>query len=80
MFCLKEEQEKQCVELLKTRATHHFALAYWYILYRVKANVLFYNKPASKEAWTKDVWIYDYRTMCITPVRIQCEWRICKTS
>ncbi|MBN2279571.1 MAG: SAM-dependent DNA methyltransferase [Candidatus Marinimicrobia bacterium] len=29
----------------------------------VKANVLFFvNKPASKEAWTKDVWIYDYRT------------------
>jgi type I restriction enzyme M protein len=29
----------------------------------VKANVLFFdNKPASKTAWTKDVWIYDYRT------------------
>ena len=29
----------------------------------VKANVLFFvNKPASKEAWTKEVWIYDYRT------------------
>jgi type I restriction enzyme M protein len=29
----------------------------------VKANVLFFNnKPASKEAHTKEVWIYDYRT------------------
>ncbi|MDF7807287.1 class I SAM-dependent DNA methyltransferase [Pontiellaceae bacterium B12219] len=29
----------------------------------VKANVLFFrNKPASKTAWTKDVWFYDYRT------------------
>ncbi|WP_292388018.1 HsdM family class I SAM-dependent methyltransferase [Methanosarcina sp. UBA5] len=29
----------------------------------VKANVLFFEaKPASKESWTKEVWIYDYRT------------------
>ena len=29
----------------------------------VKANVLFFtNKPANKNAWTKEVWIYDYRT------------------
>ena len=29
----------------------------------VKANVLFFdNKPASKDPWTKEVWIYDYRT------------------
>jgi type I restriction enzyme M protein len=29
----------------------------------VKANVLFFdNKPASKDPWTKDVWIYDLRT------------------
>ena len=29
----------------------------------VKANVLFFtNKPASKEAWTKEIWFYDYRT------------------
>jgi type I restriction enzyme M protein len=29
----------------------------------VKANVLFFdNKPANKAAWTKEVWIYDYRT------------------
>ncbi len=29
----------------------------------VKANVLFFdNKPASKDHWTKDLWIYDLRT------------------
>lgn len=29
----------------------------------VKANVLFFdNRPGAKQAWTKDVWIYDYRT------------------
>lgn len=29
----------------------------------VKANVLFFEaKPASKEPWTREVWIYDYRT------------------
>lgn len=29
----------------------------------VKANVLFFDaKQASKEPWTKEVWIYDYRT------------------
>lgn len=29
----------------------------------VKANVIFFDlKPASKEPWTKNVWVYDYRT------------------
>lgn len=29
----------------------------------VKANVLFFdNKPAAKKPWTKNIWIYDYRT------------------
>ena len=29
----------------------------------VKANVLFFdNKPAARDPWTKEVWIYDYRT------------------
>jgi type I restriction enzyme M protein len=29
----------------------------------VKANVIFFdNKPAAKKPWTKEVWIYDYRT------------------
>jgi type I restriction enzyme M protein len=29
----------------------------------VKANVIFFDaKPAAKEPWTKEIWIYDYRT------------------
>ena len=29
----------------------------------VKANVLFFDrKPASETPWTKDLWIYDFRT------------------
>jgi type I restriction enzyme M protein len=29
----------------------------------VKANVLFFDKkPAAKEAWTKELWVYDFRT------------------
>jgi type I restriction enzyme M protein len=29
----------------------------------VKANVVFFdNKPSSKDAWTKAIWVYDYRT------------------
>ena len=29
----------------------------------MKANVVFFdNKPANKDPWTKEVWIYDYRT------------------
>ncbi len=29
----------------------------------VKANVVFFdNKPSSKTAWTKEIWVYDYRT------------------
>ncbi|WP_370385352.1 HsdM family class I SAM-dependent methyltransferase [Marinobacter salsuginis] len=29
----------------------------------VKANILFFdNRPASPDAWTKEVWFYDYRT------------------
>ncbi|MFB9865636.1 class I SAM-dependent DNA methyltransferase [Rufibacter immobilis] len=29
----------------------------------VKANVVFFdNKPSSKDPWTKEIWVYDYRT------------------
>ena len=29
----------------------------------VKANAVFFdNKPSSKEPWTKEIWVYDYRT------------------
>lgn len=52
-------------ELLKTTELHTILRLPTGIFYAngVKANVLFFdNKPASKESWTKDVWIYDYRT------------------
>jgi len=51
-------------ELLKTTELHTILRLPTGIFYAqgVKANVLFFdNKPASKNAWTKDVWIYDYR-------------------
>jgi type I restriction enzyme M protein len=51
-------------ELLKTTELHTILRLPTGIFYAqgVKANVLFFdNKPASKSAWTKEVWIYDYR-------------------
>ncbi len=52
-------------ELLKTTELHTILRLPTGIFYAqgVKANVLFFdNKPASKNAHTKDIWIYDYRT------------------
>ncbi len=52
-------------ELMKTTELHTILRLPTGIFYRqgVKANVLFFdNKPASKEAWTKEIWIYDFRT------------------
>ncbi|MBI1287921.1 MAG: N-6 DNA methylase [Flavobacteriales bacterium] len=52
-------------ELMKTTELHTILRLPTGIFYAngVKANVLFFdNKPASKEAWTKEVWVYDYRT------------------
>jgi type I restriction enzyme M protein len=52
-------------ELMKTTELHTILRLPTGIFYAhgVKANVLFFdNKPASKEAWTQDLWIYDYRT------------------
>ena len=57
-----EEIRKQ---LLKTTELHTILRLPTGIFYAqgVKANVLFFNnRPASKEAWTKEVWFYDYRT------------------
>ncbi|NQE44670.1 hypothetical protein C5S31_01440 [ANME-1 cluster archaeon GoMg2] len=66
MYCLKEVLEKQSVKnILKTTDLHTILRLPTGIFYKqgVKANVLFFdNKPASKEAWTKEVWIYDFRT------------------
>ena len=52
-------------QLMKTAELHTILRLPTGVFYAhgVKANVLFFNnKPASKEAWTKEVWIYDYRT------------------
>jgi type I restriction enzyme M protein len=52
-------------ELMKTTDLHTILRLPTGIFYAqgVKANVLFFdNKPAAKEPWTKEVWIYDYRT------------------
>lgn len=52
-------------ELIKTTELHTILRLPTGIFYAqgVKANVLFFdNKPASKDPWTKDVWIYDYRS------------------
>ncbi len=52
-------------QLLKTANLHTILRLPTGIFYAqgVKANVLFFeNKPASKGAWTKDIWFYDYRT------------------
>jgi len=52
-------------ELMKTTDLHTILRLPTGIFYAqgVKANVLFFdNKPAAREACTKDVWIYDYRT------------------
>ena len=52
-------------ELMKTTELHTILRLPTGIFYAqgVKANVLFFdNKAASRDAWTKDVWFYDYRT------------------
>ena len=52
-------------ELLKATELHTILRLPTGIFYAqgVKANVLFFdNKPAAKTPWTKDIWIYDYRT------------------
>lgn len=57
-----EEVRKQ---LMKTTELHTILRLPTGLFYAhgVKANVLFFdNKAASKEAQTKEVWIYDYRT------------------
>lgn len=52
-------------KLLETTDVHTILRLPTGIFYKpgVKANVVFFdNKPANKEAWTKEVWIYDLRT------------------
>jgi len=52
-------------ELMQTTDLHTILRLPTGIFYAqgVKANVLFFdNKPASKDPWTKEIWVYDYRT------------------
>ena len=52
-------------ELLKTTDLHTILRLPTGIFYAhgVKANVLFFdNKPAARDPWTQEVWVYDYRT------------------
>jgi len=52
-------------KLLETTDLHTILRLPTGIFYKqgVKANVIFFdNKPASKDPWTKEVWIYDFRT------------------
>lgn len=52
-------------KLLETTDLHTILRLPTGVFYKqgVKANVLFFdNKPAGKDSWTKEVWIYDFRT------------------
>ncbi len=52
-------------KLMETTELHTILRLPTGIFYKqgVKANVIFFdNKPAAKEAWTKEIWIYDFRT------------------
>jgi len=52
-------------KLLETTELHTILRLPTGIFYKpgVKANVIFFdNHPASKKPWTKEVWIYDFRT------------------
>jgi type I restriction enzyme M protein len=52
-------------KLLETTELHTILRLPTGIFYKqgVKANVIFFdNKPANKDPWTKEVWIYDFRT------------------
>jgi type I restriction enzyme M protein len=57
--------EKVRQKLLETTDLHTILRLPTGIFYAhgVKANVIFFdNKPSSKTAWTKEIWVYDYRT------------------
>lgn len=52
-------------KLMETTELHTILRLPTGIFYKqgVKANVIFFdNKPAAKSPWTKDIWIYDFRT------------------
>lgn len=52
-------------KLLETTDLHTILRLPTGIFYKpgVKANVIFFdNKPASKDPWTREIWVYDFRT------------------
>lgn len=52
-------------KLMETTELHTILRLPTGIFYKqgVKANVIFFdNKPAAKKPWTKEIWIYDFRT------------------
>ncbi|WP_114782998.1 class I SAM-dependent DNA methyltransferase [Botryobacter ruber] len=52
-------------KLLETTEVHTILRLPTGIFYAqgVKANVVFFdNKPSSRDPWTKEIWVYDYRT------------------
>ncbi len=52
-------------KLMETTSLHTILRLPTGVFYKqgVKANVLFFdNHPAAKSAWTKEIWIYDFRT------------------
>ncbi len=52
-------------KLMETTTLHTILRLPTGVFYKqgVKANVLFFdNKPAAKNPWTKEIWIYDFRT------------------
>ncbi|WP_409228979.1 class I SAM-dependent DNA methyltransferase [Gudongella sp. SC589] len=52
-------------ELMKSTELHTILRLPTGIFYKpgVKANVLFFdNKPGARDAWTNEIWFYDYRT------------------
>lgn len=64
MYCLKagagETVRKKLLETTDLRTILRLPIGIFYDN-GVKANVLFFvGKPASKNAWTKEVWIYDF--------------------
>ena len=66
MCCLKAAREKSSAKkLLETTDLHTILRLPTGVFYKqgVKANVIFFdNKPASPDPWTKEVWVYDFRT------------------
>jgi len=57
-----ETVRKKLMETTNLHTIHRLPTGVFY-KQGVKANVLFFdNHPAAKTPWTKEIWIYDFRT------------------